>query len=67
VDNQKIIHQNEIILQAQSTPRARENQAHTEPSASTHGSLPAPERPCQQCGSEGEPPTAGPNDPIELK
>jgi len=54
-------------LQAQLARQAQENQAHTEPSASTHGSSPALERPRQKCGSEREPPTAGPNDPINLK
>jgi len=58
---QKIIHESEIELQTQSTHRAQENWAHIEPSASTHGRQPG-----QQCGSEREPPTTGPNDPIKL-
>ena len=62
VDCQKIIHESEIKLQAQSTHLAQENQACTERSASNHGSLLAPKQPYLECGSEREPPTAEPND-----
>ncbi|KAJ8433844.1 hypothetical protein Cgig2_028161 [Carnegiea gigantea] len=55
VEYQKIIHESEIELQTKSTYMAQENQARIEPSASTHGSLPAPEEPCPECGSEREP------------
>jgi len=66
VDYQKTIHKSEIGLQIQLT-QALENQAHTDPSASTHGSPPPPEQPSPECGSERRAPTKGPNDPIELK
>ena len=67
VDYHKIIHESEIELQRKSTHMVQENHVHTEPSASTHGSPPAPKEPCQQCGSKREPPIGGPNDPIEVK
>ncbi|KAJ8433834.1 hypothetical protein Cgig2_028151 [Carnegiea gigantea] len=50
IDYQKIIHKSEIKLQTSSTHLAQENQAHTARSASTHGSLPAHEQPCPECG-----------------
>ncbi|KAJ8433833.1 LOW QUALITY PROTEIN: hypothetical protein Cgig2_028150 [Carnegiea gigantea] len=65
-DCQKIIHESEIGLQTKLAHMAPENQAHTEPSASTHGSLPTPEQPLLECCSEREPPIAGPNDPVVL-
>ncbi|KAJ8436050.1 hypothetical protein Cgig2_017518 [Carnegiea gigantea] len=44
---------------------APENQAHTEPLASTDGSPPAPKEPFVACGSEREPPIGAPNDLIK--
>ncbi|KAJ8436047.1 hypothetical protein Cgig2_017515 [Carnegiea gigantea] len=62
---QKIIHEREIELHTKSTPMAPENEAHTEPLASTHGSPPAPNEASVACGSEREPPIGGPSDLIE--
>ncbi|KAJ8433835.1 hypothetical protein Cgig2_028152 [Carnegiea gigantea] len=63
VDYQKIIHKSEIRLQTKLT-QAQENQAHTEPSASTHSSPPALGQPCPECGIERRSPIDGPNDSI---
>ncbi|KAJ8436041.1 hypothetical protein Cgig2_017509 [Carnegiea gigantea] len=66
IDYQEIIYESENELQTKVTHMAQENQAHNEPSASTHGSSLAPEQPCLECGSKREPQIVGPNDPIEL-
>ncbi|KAJ8436059.1 LOW QUALITY PROTEIN: hypothetical protein Cgig2_017527 [Carnegiea gigantea] len=48
-----------------SAQMAPENQVHTEPLASTHGSPLAPKEPSVAHGSEREPLVGGSNDPIE--
>ncbi|KAJ8433842.1 hypothetical protein Cgig2_028159 [Carnegiea gigantea] len=61
-----IVHESEIELQRKLAHMAQENQAHTKPSTLTHGSSPAPEQPCPQCGSEREASIERPSDPIEV-
>ena len=63
---QSIIHKDKTNLQEEFAGMARENQKHTDPVASTHDSLPAPQPLCSECGRERETQLAGPNDPIEV-
>ncbi|KAJ8436039.1 hypothetical protein Cgig2_017507 [Carnegiea gigantea] len=66
VDYRKIIHESEIKLRRKSAHILKENLAHIEPSASTYSSPLALGQPCPEYGSEREPLTAGPNDPIKV-
>ncbi|KAJ8435402.1 hypothetical protein Cgig2_009653 [Carnegiea gigantea] len=65
IDYQSIVHEGETHLHEEFASLARENQKHTDPAALTHGPPPASRPPCSECGREREPPSAGPNDPIE--
>ncbi|KAJ8440091.1 hypothetical protein Cgig2_025290 [Carnegiea gigantea] len=65
IDYLSIIREGETYLHEEFASLARENQKHTDPAASTHGSLPAPQPPCSECGREREPQLVGLNDPIE--
>ncbi|KAJ8423136.1 hypothetical protein Cgig2_011757 [Carnegiea gigantea] len=66
IDYLSIIREGETYLHEEFASLARENQKHTDPAASTHGSLPAPQPPCSECGREREPQLVGLNDPIEV-